>query len=271
MPGAVLSLGPEGLLQARTINDAPLSAPDIIDPALPTSMTGRKAALGHRRLARLIHDCFGPSSGISRSPSLFRRSIRTTYSDCYRNSRLLDVGCGDPCQLAAWLTEAAEVTGLDLFASRGVPPGVTYSQIPLSGLYPVESGGFDFAIGLFVLEHVLDLFQTLFETFRALRPGGIAVWVTTLSAKESEGDAVAVQPCLALAHWRDFSCYRAGERSPWIVDFETLVRLACKIGFEVSLVLGTRLEESSDLKWRKLASDEASDCEQVLFEMRKVV
>ena len=269
--GAVLALGPRGLVAATLVdeNDRGFDNADLIDPAVPSSLLSPVAAIAHRRVASLLRDCFGSASGIFRSPHAFRSSIVRRYGNELRGRDLLDVGCGSAQDLTVWIGVAGTVTGIDLFDCVVPPDGVKYHAIPLSGEFPVQSAAFDFVVGLFVLEHVLDLRQFLAESWRALRLGGTAVWITTLCALQQTTDRHL--PLLAVSHWRDFAiCPQEGR--PWIIPVAHLLRLSEEVGFAPMSVLTTRFEPSTqELHWRELESDadRSGQSRQLLVEVRK--
>ncbi len=260
--GFVLSLGPSGLVEAYASEVDDHLDGSVIDPAVPPSLSNSEAVLGHRRLALLVRECFGPSSGMTRSPSVFTQSVANLYGSRMERGTLLDVGCGSLESLSWWRGKVDTVIGLDLFEGSSEVPGVEYRCIPASGAFPVETESVDFVIGIFVLEHVLDLEQSLVESHRVLRSGGTAVWITTLARPDFQ-----VDPCLSLTHWRDFSVHQMS--NPWIVPLSKLVSILEANRFTVSL-WGTRFDqEATALDWRRLSVGENTDHEQVIIEARK--
>jgi ubiquinone/menaquinone biosynthesis C-methylase UbiE len=122
-------------------------------------------------------------------------------------------------------------------------------------------------VAIFLLEHVLDLEQSLRETWRALRPGGTAVWLTTLTAPDSARHS---SPRLSITHWRDFSAVPV-EDIPWIVSLSALDDVLVDTGFAIGRLLGTRFRQGCGaLQWSHLAPGRDTDWEQVLIEARKV-
>lgn len=98
--------------------------------------------------------------------------------------RILDWGCGRGRSVALLRQEGLEAFGLDidravlrnghdLFRARGLDPEQLLRHIDDAGAF--EDGAFDAVFSEETLEHVADLAAVARESFRLLRPGGLAV------------------------------------------------------------------------------------------------
>ncbi len=96
---------------------------------------------------------------------------RDLYADLRRilstlEGSVLDVGCGEkPYQ--AWTPKAKHYVGVDVYAG----PGVDVVVRPYEP-WPLDGNSFDHVLCTQVLEHVVDLENTLGEIRRVLKPGG---------------------------------------------------------------------------------------------------
>lgn len=92
-------------------------------------------------------------------------------------ARVLDLGCG-PGNMNSTLSEFGTVYGTDfsLEALRfGRGRGLRRLFIGDLSDFPIESGQFDLAVMIDVLEHIRDDRRALAELFRVMKPGGVAV------------------------------------------------------------------------------------------------
>jgi arsenite methyltransferase len=125
---------------------------------------------------------------VYRSRDILRRR-RLVYEalDARPSDRILDVGCGPGFYSRELLDQVGpegSVTGIDqspqmLAVARRRSEGfgnTRFEEGDATGL-PVESGRFDRAVSVQVLEYVADVPKALAEMHRALRPGGrVVIW-----------------------------------------------------------------------------------------------
>ncbi len=101
-----------------------------------------------------------------------------------RPLRILDWGCGRGRSVALLRQEGLDAFGLDidraalknghdLFRARGLDPERLLRHIDEADTF--ENGAFDVVFSEETLEHVTDLAAVARESFRLLRPGGVAV------------------------------------------------------------------------------------------------
>jgi ubiquinone/menaquinone biosynthesis C-methylase UbiE len=136
---------------------------------------------------------------------LRRRQLVRDALQCAPEQRVIDVGCGPGFYAAELLEQVGPegcVVGIDasapmlaVAARRCEGRGrAEFHEAPATAL-PVESGSFDRALSVQVLEYVADVPAALAEIHRVLRPGGRAVvwdvdW-STLSWYSSDPDRMA--------------------------------------------------------------------------------
>lgn len=127
-------------------------------------------------------DVFYASSDILR-----RRNLVATAVAAEPGQRLLDVGCGPGfyvAEMAAVVGDAGHVTGVDpspdmlAAASRRNAGHTNVTLVEGQAIdLPVDSGVFDTAYSVQVLEYVPDTAAALLELYRVLRPGGrLVIW-----------------------------------------------------------------------------------------------
>jgi 2-polyprenyl-3-methyl-5-hydroxy-6-metoxy-1,4-benzoquinol methylase len=93
---------------------------------------------------------------------------------------LLDLGCDDGANTArfAAAARAAETHGLELIEERGelaVRQGIQVRIGDLDQRFPYDDGSFDVVVSNQVIEHLCDTDNFVRESYRVLRPGGLAV------------------------------------------------------------------------------------------------
>jgi ubiquinone/menaquinone biosynthesis C-methylase UbiE len=103
-----------------------------------------------------------------------------------RLGRILDVGCGPAVLAEALLERAEEFWGVDLSAQMIAHGDTRMAAHPLRSrchlavadaeAMSFAEGFFDAVVSLGMLEYLLSYERALAETFRVLRPGGIAVF-----------------------------------------------------------------------------------------------
>lgn len=94
-----------------------------------------------------------------------------------RGQRVLEIGGGNGCQASLIAATGAEVKSLDV---AHVPPGTTaYFPVELydGRSIPFPSASFDRVFSSNVLEHIVDLEDSLAETRRVLKDDGLAIHV----------------------------------------------------------------------------------------------
>ena len=102
-------------------------------------------------------------------------AAKDLYSDLRQflptvGGRVLDVGCGNK-PYGVWLDEEkVEHIGIDLYPSSKVDV-----VVKAGGSWPLETASFDTILCTQVLEHVVDLNETLNEITRVLKPKGILI------------------------------------------------------------------------------------------------
>ena len=117
--------------------------------------------------------------------AVHRRELVREALGAVRNHRILDVGCGPGfycLELSEIVGSSGSVLGVDsspaIFRLASARCAYRENVRPLEGeatALPVESGTFDGAVCVQVLEYVSDVDAALAELHRALRPGGRAV------------------------------------------------------------------------------------------------
>ena len=92
---------------------------------------------------------------------------------------VLDAGCGDASNYQAWLVKqvhdlkAIDISDIGVENARRM--GIDARVHDLSERFPFETGSFDGAVCIEVLEHLYDPKFTVKELFRVLKPGGLLV------------------------------------------------------------------------------------------------
>ena len=113
-----------------------------------------------------------------RYPDLLARElVRRAYG---RPGRLLDLGCGRGDQLAAFHRLGFDVAGVDVSErAPGLAAGLPVEVVDLErDPLPFPDESFDFVFSKSVLEHLHEPAAVVAKARAALRPGGVAVFMT---------------------------------------------------------------------------------------------
>ncbi|MDY6795414.1 MAG: class I SAM-dependent methyltransferase [Actinomycetota bacterium] len=109
-------------------------------------------------------------------PDAYRTFLHLAGARCPEGGKVVDLGCGGEGYLEFLLEKEADITGVDNRALDG--PYRRYLEADLDGRLPLEEGGYDLAVGKFMLEH-LERPRVFFrEVYRILRPGGTLLLLT---------------------------------------------------------------------------------------------
>ena len=109
-----------------------------------------------------------------------RHRLATALTD-FSGRKILDFGCGNGAQTAAFIEPGCRITAVDVSASRIADFKGYLATNGLSGVTPLHyagktlpfnAGAFDLVMSYDVLEHVQDEEASLAELQRVLRPGG---------------------------------------------------------------------------------------------------
>ena len=164
------------------------------------------------------------------NPALLGQLRAQARSRAPETARILDWGCGRGRSVALLRQEGFDAFGVDidravlrngheLFRARGLDPERLLRHIDDIGTF--GDGDFDIVFSEETLEHVADLAQVARESFRLLRPGGLAV-------HSFPGSRWLVEPHvhMPLVHWLPPGALRRlliraclllghGPRPPW--------------------------------------------------------
>lgn len=111
-------------------------------------------------------------------PQQLCRYISQRYFFTRRNgNRLLDIGSGKGNHLIAFSRLGFNTYGLDKNDNSSFKFDIRKCDIDKE-IFPFDNNYFDFIFSKSVLEHVINTDNFLLETFRVLKPGGIAVILT---------------------------------------------------------------------------------------------
>ena len=96
----------------------------------------------------------------------------------YASGRMIDIGCGQRPYLPMAERYVQEYVGLD----RPQPFSASARPDLVGSAYeiPAEDSSFDSAMSTATLEHLEEPEQALRETFRVLKPGGVAIYTVPL-------------------------------------------------------------------------------------------
>jgi SAM-dependent methyltransferase len=109
----------------------------------------------------------------------YHRALRSRLRE---TGRLLDLGCGDNRELAAYRVAGREVWGTDLQTHPQLAHPEWFRPLRTDGTAPFPADSFDLIAACWVLEHVAEPVRFLTEVRRLLRPGGAFVTVTVNAA-----------------------------------------------------------------------------------------
>lgn len=98
--------------------------------------------------------------------------------DLNGRTRALDIGAGKGALSAALRNTGAAVSACDLFPEVFDAPGIECRRCDESGDLPFDSGAFDLAVAVEVLEHIDGHERFFGEVARVLKPGGAFVFTT---------------------------------------------------------------------------------------------
>jgi SAM-dependent methyltransferase len=92
------------------------------------------------------------------------------------HDRILEIGVGSDGFTAFYAEKCTSYVGLDVDEYRDVYKDVRNAEIiTYDGThFPLDADSFDLAVSHSVFEHILDVSAVLAETWRVLRPGGVA-------------------------------------------------------------------------------------------------
>ncbi|MCX6639767.1 MAG: class I SAM-dependent methyltransferase [bacterium] len=127
-----------------------------------------------------------PLNGLNVSRRL-EFNLLMRYLNLQGKGLLLDVACGDGFWTAKMIPKAVGVVGFDynfnrLRQARKLADGLLGAIRSDAHVLPFQSGSFDHAVGICVLEHFDDDVQVLSELRRVLKPGGsLALTVDSFS------------------------------------------------------------------------------------------
>lgn len=117
---------------------------------------------------RLGHPSYSWRAGQERRLNMVRR-----YTDL-EGKRILDIGCGVGTYVRRFLDFTPEAYGVDIDIPR-LRSGVPNLLAADSENQPFQTASFDLVVLNEVIEHVQDARETLRESLRILRPGGLLV------------------------------------------------------------------------------------------------
>ncbi len=123
-------------------------------------------------------------------------------------TRVLDVGCGEGqvARHVARTVEGSDVIGIDpsvaqLVVAEERGGGPTYLRGAADEL-PVATGAFDAAVACLVFEHITNVDAALAEVARALRPGGIFLFLLNHPFLQVPGSGWIDDQILGEQYWR---------------------------------------------------------------------
>ncbi|HEU4410556.1 MAG TPA: class I SAM-dependent methyltransferase [Polyangiaceae bacterium] len=223
-----------------------------------TRHTGRGADLFIRHFYRYFGDCFGDGSPLIDSHGDFLPVLEPYFPPPRPAAVCLDAGAGSGHYAAALARLGHHVYACDIdrarleaVAARSAGAGTIQGlQCDLQDI-PLPDGCVDFAMSVFVLEHVADPYAVTEELVRLLRPGGtLLLAVPSFNIRDTMAAWLHGElPTLNFEHLRSYGL--VPRTHPWcepLLDVSAHLR-AC--GVEVTTVLGVNV--LSDL-WEPWAS-----------------
>lgn len=124
------------------------------------------------------------SDKIASDNPIHQRLLKAYYlAEEYVSGDLLEIGCGEGRGIPLLKDKCTSYTAIDKIAAvldklKQEHPGVTFIQDNIPPMHKVEDNQYDVIISFQVIEHIKDDKLFLEEVFRALKPGGKALFTT---------------------------------------------------------------------------------------------
>lgn len=122
-------------------------------------------------LDRWYRDCPGWVDGTSAFHTLCGRNVTP-------GREILEVGPGPSNPTSRFLASLGPTHGLDCDPEAGTNPFLASFHELTGSALPFPSERFDAAVSNYVVEHITDPANHLYEVFRVLRPGGVYIFRT---------------------------------------------------------------------------------------------
>jgi SAM-dependent methyltransferase len=124
---------------------------------------------------RFVERWYSPSNGWIDGTSEFHALLQSSIP---YGSRILEIGAGSTNPTSTFLTTLGEVHGLDPDPEIQENTALTSVVLLDQSTFPYESASFDACVSNYVIEHVDDPANHLFQIARVLKPGGVYVFRT---------------------------------------------------------------------------------------------